>query len=193
MPLVGTNILHNVERDGIIHIKRSEIHHIADAMFGHIVKEEVGGLAVRVYEADAVAVADILNRHILKHRALTHAGLADDIGMARAVGRLDAEGNSLAARVGGAEVSNLRFGHSNHYTTKKVLTNGKAVKTLWQRDSRGGDRGHGGGVLELNPPLPEEFSLQPSSFLGFKPNPVQQLDFFIRHLDLSGFRPVKQN
>src|SRR3989338_6223161 len=88
----------------MLHVKWREVEHITDAVLRHIIKEKVGGLAVRVYKADAVTCADILNGHILKKRGLPHAGLPDDIHVPRAVALLDAERNPFAARVGLAKV-----------------------------------------------------------------------------------------
>ena len=73
-------------------------------MFRNVIKEKVGGLAVRVNEADAVAIPYILNGHVLKKRGFPHARLPNDIHVPRAVARLDAKRNAPPARVGLAEV-----------------------------------------------------------------------------------------
>jgi hypothetical protein len=53
---------------------------------------------VRVNQGDAVALNNILYRHIFEERRFSRAGLADDVHMLAAVGLPDAEIDSATVR-----------------------------------------------------------------------------------------------
>ena len=63
---VIADILHHIKGNGVLHIKRSEVHHIFDPLFGDVVQEPLNRAAVRVDEYEPLAVSDVLNRHILE-------------------------------------------------------------------------------------------------------------------------------
>ena len=65
----------------------------------HEVEELLCGRAMRVDEGDAFAVLDILDRHVLEHGGLAHAGLPDHVHVLAAIDRAYAEHLALSARV----------------------------------------------------------------------------------------------
>ncbi len=104
MALVIADVLHHVEGDGMLHVKRREIDDIFHAVLRHIVKQSFNGAAVRIYEGETLATLQVLNRHVFKDGGLSHPRLADDVGVAIAVLRLDAEWYMLPARISGREI-----------------------------------------------------------------------------------------
>ena len=59
---------------------------------------------MRIDEGESFTVAQVLNRHVLQQGGLAHAGLADDIHVAIAVLRLDAERDIFPARISRREI-----------------------------------------------------------------------------------------
>ena len=63
---VVTNVLHHIEGDGVLQIKRSEVHDILDAVFGNIIEKPINGASVGINKSESLTVAEILNRHVLE-------------------------------------------------------------------------------------------------------------------------------
>ncbi len=64
---------------------------------------------MRVNHPDAFPVLNILNSHIFKQGGFTHAGLADNVHMARTVSTLNTEAGLGVAEVGFGEISYVVF------------------------------------------------------------------------------------
>ena len=103
---VVADILHHVKRNRVLEIKRSEVDDIFYAILRDVIENSINRPPMRVNKGESFAVPNILNRHVLKQGRLAHAGLADDVHMAVAVLRLDAERDALPARVSRREVGN---------------------------------------------------------------------------------------
>ena len=58
---------------------------LVGAVFGNQPHQRLGQIAVRVDEADALALTEVADDQVLEERRLAHAGLADDVEMTAAV------------------------------------------------------------------------------------------------------------
>ena len=87
---VVADVLHHVKRDWVLEIKRSRSRR-------HLLRDSQGCNRNSINRPPCGSIkvsprrSNILNRHVLKQGRLAHAGLADDVHMAVAVLRLDAE------------------------------------------------------------------------------------------------------
>jgi hypothetical protein len=68
-------------------------------MLRHVLHDPVGSGAVRVDKGHPLAIADILDSHVLQQGRLTHACLADNVHVALAVLALNTKRNLLPAGV----------------------------------------------------------------------------------------------
>ena len=106
VPAVVADIFHHVEPDGVVSIKRSEIHDVFDALVRDKIEELFGGRSVRVDESQSLAVLDVLDRHVLEHGGFAHAGFPDDIDVLAAICRANAEHLALSSCMRRREVRN---------------------------------------------------------------------------------------
>ena len=91
MPEFGAHLLHRIERDRILHVRRIKIDHVVQALFGNEVQKFLGGFAVRVEERDAASGLDVRDRHVLEERRLSDAGLSHHVYVAAAIVKFDAK------------------------------------------------------------------------------------------------------
>ena len=66
MTLIVSHVFHHVEPNGIVGIKGRKIDDIIDALIRHEVEQLLGGRAVRIDEANPLAVLDVLDRHVFE-------------------------------------------------------------------------------------------------------------------------------
>ena len=99
MPLFDVNFLHRIERDRIIKIRGVERHDIPDAAFGHIVKNGLCELSVRIHDRDAIPRENIRDHHVPQQRGLAGAGLPDYIHMIPAIRGFNAKDLALVAKI----------------------------------------------------------------------------------------------
>src|SRR3989344_6996564 len=115
MPLVLRDLLHNVERNGILDVRRAEIDDILDTMLGYEAEDALGIFAVRVHDRDAAARLDVLDGHVFQERGFPHPRLPDDIDVLATISAPNAKTLSRVAEVrlgeGGDVVRLLCLGH----------------------------------------------------------------------------------
>src|SRR3989344_3142673 len=126
----------------MLQVERRKVHHVFDALLGHVLHNPVGGAAVRVDKGDSLAVADVLDGHVFQQGRFAHAGLADDVHVPRAVLALDAKRQFLAPRVRLGKIGYLIrvFSHililphsvSVKITLLKRLFNWSPVQPCWR-------------------------------------------------------------
>ena len=133
---VVADILHHVEPDGVVGIKRREIDDVFDALVRDEVEEFLGGRAVRVDECDALAVLNVLDSHVFEQRGFTHTRLADDINVFAAVKSANAEHFAFSARVRRRKIRDtaviilMAGSHIQHYTPKSLAH--RTIDTMYK-------------------------------------------------------------
>lgn len=89
--------LEEIEPEGVQRISRVEEHDVLEPLPRYAREQPLDGIAVRIHEADAFAVADILQAEILEDARFADAGLAEEVQVAQAVRRGERDRGALPA------------------------------------------------------------------------------------------------
>src|SRR3989344_3789271 len=81
MLVLGVGQFQDIEADMIVGVGGVEINHVVHPLFGDHLQDPLHQLAVRVHHADALAVRDILDDHVVLQGAFAGTRLSDDIKM----------------------------------------------------------------------------------------------------------------
>jgi hypothetical protein len=79
--MVGMNVLKDVEPDRLLEISGAEIHHVASAVRGYVVKHALRGCAVRIDKRRSPAGIHVLQKKIFHQPRFASPRTADDIQM----------------------------------------------------------------------------------------------------------------
>lgn len=71
----------------MLDICRIEQDHVVGTAFRNIGENRFRQVAVRIYEPDSAAFADIVVDHVLEQRGFTHTRLTDDVDVATSIVR----------------------------------------------------------------------------------------------------------
>jgi hypothetical protein len=98
----------------MFHIERSKIDNIFQSMLWNVIKKVINSFSMRINERESFAIPQILYRHVPQHDRLPHTSLADDVHVAIAVFRFNAERNTFPTAVGSRKVCDA-FGVFHRY------------------------------------------------------------------------------
>ena len=99
MPLIESDVLHDIKANRVIRVERSKIYDVLDAILRNKIEKLFGRGAVRINESDPFPILNVLYRHILEHRRFAHSGFADNVNVFAAIFRSYAEHLAFATRV----------------------------------------------------------------------------------------------
>lgn len=95
MPAVRHGLPQEIEPNWKFHVGGVEIHHVLNAVTWYEVEQFRGKIAVRVYDADAVAGGDVLQNHVAEQGRLAGAAFADGVKVMATVARRKNKGGFL--------------------------------------------------------------------------------------------------
>ena len=96
MPVIGCHIANHIQADGKLNVARIEIHQMIRPFRRDVIQQFLGQVAVRVYDADAVAEHDVLHDEISQQRRFAGTSLADDVDMLTLIHGGNAKGLGIA-------------------------------------------------------------------------------------------------
>jgi hypothetical protein len=99
----------NIQPDGILRVRRIEIHDFIRPALRNEMQDVLDELAVRVYDANAMSAPQVLYRHVLQESAFPRARLSDDVDVMPTVILLDTELDAARVARCFAESQNFRL------------------------------------------------------------------------------------
>ena len=103
MPVVGRSRAQEIEPDGMFQVRRIKIRHVLDATARDVVEQVRREIAVRVYDADPMPGANVLENEIVKKCRLPRAAFADCVQVVPPVARGQNNGGFLPPAVANAQ------------------------------------------------------------------------------------------
>ena len=111
MAILGRGLGEQIEPDGVIEVARVEIDRLLGTHGRDVIEQFLRQIAVRVDEADAMALLDELEDEVAQERRLPGTRLADDVGVVAGIAQLKTERRFTAApRLPHADVK-IMFSH----------------------------------------------------------------------------------
>ena len=120
MPVLWTDLFHDIERDRKVLISWIKVDDIIDSIRGNSLDELLSCIAVRINKGDAMPLLDILDSQILEEVSLPHTGLTDDVHMSAPIILLDTKDALRIAEVGLGKKGNVVL--CTHKRLFKVLS-----------------------------------------------------------------------
>ena len=109
MAILGRGLRKQIESDGVIEVARMEIDRLLGPNRRNVKKQILRQIAVRVDEADTVALLDELKDEIAQERRLPGTCFSDDVGVVAGISQIETKRHLAAPRLPHADVKIMLF------------------------------------------------------------------------------------
>ena len=104
MPILRCGLGEQIESDGVIEVARMEIDRLLGPNRRNVKKQILRQIAMRINEADTVALLDELKDEIAQERRFPGTCLSDDVGVIACISQIETKRHLAAPRLPHADV-----------------------------------------------------------------------------------------